>query len=152
MINDKLDKILNTNTLDKIINKKLIQEKRNEVHKILNTDTNINLDSKIRELKHTYKSELKGFKYVTDPDVFLNIKRKYVRYVGFNNQVYYGGFLVKTEKKNNTIFIYLINTNKKIWSIDFNNYYIFINDIISTKNEKIRKAFELYLLENENTN
>jgi hypothetical protein len=132
------------------INNKIIKKKREEVNNILNMEVTIKIDIKIKELKHTYKTELKGFKYVTDPTIFLSIKKIYVRYVGFNNQLYYGGFFVKAEQKNNTVFLYLINTNKQIWTIDFNNYYIFINDIISTKNEKIRKAFELYLLENEN--
>ena len=130
----------NMNNLKKIINKKHQNEKLAEVYQILHSDVNINLDTKIRELKHTYKTELKGFKYVIDPDILLNITKKYVRYVGFNNKLYYGGFLVKSEKKNNTTYIYLISTHKQIWSIDFNSYYIFINDIISTKNEKIRKA------------
>ena len=119
-----------------------------EIQKILKPEI-IDLNSKIKELKKLYKDELKGFKYVDDPNIFLQIKNKYIRYIGFNNKINYGGFFLKAVYKGNTVYIYLINKDKKVWYIDFNRNYVFINDIIN-ENVKMRKAFELYLLENEN--
>jgi hypothetical protein len=120
-----------------------------EVQKILGTKTNIDTDSKIKELKHTYKKDLKGFKYVVDPQLFFGMKNKYIKYVGFNNQLYYGGFFLKAENKCDSIFIYMINKDKKVWSIDFNKNYIFVNDKI-TEDDKIRDIFEQYLKDNQN--
>jgi hypothetical protein len=122
-------------------------DKLKEIKQILNSIEKIDLDSKVKELKKKFKIELKGFKYVTDANIFLNIKKKYVRYVEFNNKINYGGFFFKAEKKNNTIIIYLINSDKKVWSIDANKNYIFINDII-TENDRIRQMFENYLQSN----
>lgn len=126
-----------------------IKKKIREVRKILETKEEIFVDIKLKEIKKKYKEDLNDFKYVSDNNIFLNIKNKYIRYVGFNNKINYGGFFVKAENKNNTIFIYLINKDKKIWSIDVNKNYIFINDII-TENDKMRKEFEKFLLENQN--
>jgi len=123
-------------------------DKFKEVKKILNLKVKIDLDSKIKELKKIYKPYLKGFKYVVDSNTFLEIKNKYIRYVGFDNKINYGGFLLKAEKKGNIIYIYLINKDKKVWFINTNNFYIFINNIL-TKNEKTREQFEQFLLENE---
>jgi hypothetical protein len=120
-----------------------------EVRKILGTKEEISIDSKLKEIKKKYKEDLKDFKYVSDNNIFFNIKNKYIRYVGFNNKINYGGFFLKAEKKNNSIYIYLINKDRKVWSIDVNKNYVYINDII-THNERMRKEFEKYLLENEN--
>lgn len=119
-------------------------DKLKEIKQILNSIEKVDLDSKVKELKKKFKTELKGFQYVTDSNYFLNIKKKYVRYVGFNNKINYGGFFFKAEKKNNTVIIYLINTDKKVWSVDTNKNYIFVNEII-TENDKIRQIFEEFL-------
>ena len=93
--------------------------------------------------------DLKGFKYVVDPQLFFGMKNKYVKYVGFNNKLYFGGFFLKAESKGDSIFIYMINKDKKVWSIDFNRNYIFVNDKI-TEDDKIRDIFEQYLKDNQN--
>ena len=120
--------------------------KKHEIEEILNKREKINILEKIKDLRKLYKSELKDFKYVVDPNLFLTFKKKYVRYIEFNNNLNYGGFLYKTEKINNNFIIYLINKDKKIWTIDFNKNYIFVHDII-TENDKLRANFEKYLNE-----
>ncbi len=107
-----------------------MNDKLQEVKNILNSDIKINLDDIIKNIKKEYKTELKGFKYVFYGESLINLKNKYIKYVNFSNKLYYGGFLYKTEKKNNKYYIYLINKYKQIWVIDFDNYYIFINDIV----------------------
>ena len=123
-------------------------DKIKEVNKILNTKEEINITSKIISIKKKYKEELNNFEYVSNPKILLNAKKKYIRYVGFNNKINYGGFLFKVEKINNKFYIYLINKYKKVWNIDFDSYYIFVTNILN-ENEKIRKEFERYLLDNE---
>ena len=116
--------------------------KLEEVKKILNKKVNINIQEKIKYLKEKYEEELKEFTYIENEKYFLKNKNFYVRYVGFNNKLYYGGFFYKYDK--NTSKIFLVNTYRKIWSIDFNKNYVFINKILS-RNEQIRKSFEEYL-------
>jgi len=116
--------------------------KLDEIQKILNKKVNIDINSKILYLKEKYKEELKDFTYIDDKDFFFKNKNFFVRYVAFNDKLNYGGFFFKADKE--PLKIYLINTKKKVWSIDFNKNYIFINKIL-TNNEKMRIKFEEYL-------
>jgi hypothetical protein len=116
-----------------------------EVNDILKSKVKINLKSRIIEILNMYEDALKDFEYINNNDDLLLIKNKYIRYVEYNNKLNYGGFLVKSEKINNTIFIYLINTNKQIWKINANKNFIFCCDIL-TPSQKIRKSFEEFLL------
>lgn len=117
----------------------------NDVYKILNEIVYIDIHTKIKEIKNTYLNELKGFKYV-DEKQLLNLKKKYIRYVGFDNKINYGGFLIKSENKNNYSILYIMNQHKQVWTIKSNQYYIFVKDILNN-NEKMRKEFEQYLIE-----
>ena len=119
-----------------------------EVQYILKYKEEVNNEKKIKNYYEKYKKELDGFKYIKNENYFYKKKKFYVRYVGFNNKLYYGGFFVKAEKKNNTTYIYLINTKKKIWYIDFNRNFVFVNKIIS-EDDKIRQAFTEFLEKNK---
>ena len=119
-----------------------------EVQQILKYNEEVNNKEKIKGYYEKYKKELTGFKYIENEKYFDNKKRFYVRYISFNNKLYYGGFFVKAEKKNKTLYIYLINTKKKIWNIDFNRNFVFINKIIS-EDDKIRKTFIEFLEKNK---
>lgn len=119
-----------------------------EVKQILKYKEEVNNKERIKGYYEKYNKELDGFKYIENENYFNNKKNFYVRYIGFNNKLYYGGFFVKAEKKNNTIYIYLINTKKKIWNIDFNRNFVFVNKIIS-EDDKIRKAFIEFLEKQE---
>ena len=109
----------------------------------------VNNKDRINSYFEKYKNDLNGFKYIDNKNYFDDKKNLYIRYVGFNNKLYYGGFFVKVEHKNNSTLIYLINTKKKIWTIDFNKYFVFINKVIS-EDDKIRKAFIDFLEKNKN--
>jgi hypothetical protein len=128
------------------------KKKLAEVKAIMHTKDEVNIDKIISIIKKKYKEELKDFEYVDKPKKLLNIKKKYIRYVDYNYKIYYGGFLFKTEKIGNKIYLYLVNKDKKIWFIDCNRYYIFINDVISTQDEHLRNEFIKYLLEQEKKN
>lgn len=119
-----------------------------EVQQILKYKEEINNKELIENYYEKYKKELEDFKYIKNENYFNTHKRLYIRYISFNNKLYYGGFFVKIENKNKTTYIYLINTQKKIWYIDFNKHYIFVNKIIS-EDEKIRKTFTEFLEKNK---
>lgn len=119
-----------------------------EVQQIMKYNENINNKDRIKKYYVKYRKELEDFIYIDNERYFENNKKIYIRYIGFNDKLNYGGFFVKIEKKNNTSYIYLINTKRKIWYIDFKRYFIFINKII-TEDDKIRKAF-IEFLEKQN--
>ena len=122
-----------------------MNDKLEEIKKILSKKVIVNTLDTINDILKKYKNDLIDFKYIENSKYFLEKKKnKYVRYVGFNGKINYGGFLIKTEKKNNTVYLYLINKHKQVWYLDFNKNYIFVSNIL-TKNEIIRKEFEMYL-------
>jgi len=115
----------------------------NEVRDILNTPSEINLDQKIKEIIENNKEELNGFEYISDNDELLSLKKKFIKYFEYN-KLQYGGILYKTEKINNTVFIYLVNSKKQVWKINADKVFIFCTDIL-TPNQKTRKSFEDFL-------
>jgi hypothetical protein len=119
-----------------------------EVQQILKYNEKINNTERIKNYYKKYKIELENFKYIENKNYFDKKKKNYIRYIGFNNKLYYGGFFVKAEHKNNTTYIYIINTKKKMWYIDFNKYFIFVNKIIS-EDDKIRNKFIEFLEKNK---
>ena len=119
------------------------------VQQILKYNENINIKEKIKNFYQMYKNELDNFKYIEDETFFHKKKTIYVRYIGFNNKINYGGFFYKFEKKNNTTYVYLVNTKKQIWYFDFNKNFVFVNKVI-TEDDKIRKAFTEFLDKNKN--
>ena len=94
------------------------KEALKEVKDLLNNNTNIDLNKRILEIINIYKDELEDFEYVYNTTDLLYVKNKFIRYVEYNNKLNYGGFLVKSIKIKNNIFIYLINTNKKMWTVN----------------------------------
>lgn len=116
-----------------------------EIKKILEINNNFNINNVINNIKEKFKSELKGFQYIDDKKIITTFKNKYIRYVSFNNKLYYGGFFYKTENINGKLFIYLINKNKIPWRIDFDQYYIFYIKPIRTNNESKRNIFDIFI-------
>lgn len=116
-----------------------------EIKKILEINNNFNINDVINNIKEKFKSELKGFQYIDDKKIITTFKNKYIRYVSFNNTLYYGGFFYKTENINGKLFIYLINKNKIPWKIDFDQYYIFYTKPIRTNNESKRNIFDIFI-------
>ena len=119
-----------------------------EIQQILKYNEETNNKQKIKDLFGKYKKELEDFTYVENETYFINNKKIYIRYVGFNNKINYGGFFYKIEKLNKNTYIYLINSRRKVWFIDFNKHYVFANKIIS-EDDKIRKAFMEFLEKNK---
>lgn len=126
------------------------KKKLAEVKEILHSKEYIDINNIIKAIKQKYKDELMNFDYVKKPSDLLKYKNKYIRYVGYDYKLHYGGFLIKAEKIKKDIFIYLINKDKKVWIINSSRYYIFINDVISSRDNHLRNEFIKYLLTQEN--
>jgi len=111
---------------------------------------NINLQNKLNTIIKKYKKELSGFNYISEINELIQLKNIFIRYVSINDKLEYGGIYYKVEKINNEFYILLINKYKKIWSIKFNDNYIFYKNIINT-NESKRNLFEELLKKYDKT-
>jgi hypothetical protein len=117
-----------------------MNNKLKEVDDILNTPNNISIENTIAELYDNF-NELENFTYIENEEQILTLKKCVIRYVTFSKKLYYGGFFIKFEKNNNDMFIYLINKERKVWKINFNNYYVFFANK-HNKNDNMRQLFE----------
>ena len=108
--------------------------KLDEVNIIMNLE--INTNDYLEKLKKKYKKELNNFIYINHINDIIQIKNAYIRYISIKGKIGYGGIYYKVEKENNIFFILLINQNKKIWKISFNDNFIFYKLIENNNNQK----------------
>jgi len=85
---------------------------------------------------------LTGFKILNTIDKLYEYLRKgtkiFIRYVtATTKELHYGGFMLRCNDNE----IVLINKNRKPWTVNVNNYFIFYCKVLS-ENDKKRKAFE----------
>jgi hypothetical protein len=118
-----------------------MDKKLSEVRDILKKKVEVNINEKIKEFKKKYQEELDGFTYIDDKIIISTLKNKFIRYIGFNGLLNYGGFLYKVENG----LIYLINKDRRIWKINIDQNFIFYKDIIKTNNDLRRNAFDIFL-------
>jgi hypothetical protein len=125
-----------------------MNNKIKEIKNILNIEININ--TQIQYLKDKYKKELENFIYIEKINQLYEYPKLFIRYIGINGKLGWGGILLRIEQVNNKFFIYLINKKKKSWYIEFDKNYIFYQKIIKTNNENIRNIFTDFLTEYTN--
>ena len=100
-----------------------------------------NDDGYIKSLKLKFK-ELDGYEYVTIKDLSKIKLGGYIRCVNMNEELKWGGILIKINNlndKENLEFV-LKNTNNNIWTISYYNYYIFYKKQV-TRNDVLKKLF-----------
>jgi hypothetical protein len=108
--------------------------KLDEVNIIMNLE--INTNNYLEKLKKKYKNELNDFTYVNHINDIIILKDAFIRYISVKGQIGYGGFYYKVIKENNNFFILLINQNKKIWKVSFNDNFIFYKFIENNNDQK----------------
>ena len=106
-------------------------------------DLVIDTKQQLKFLKEKYKKELENFKYIKKITDIYGKQKIYIRYIGINGRLYWGGFLFKINKINNKFIILLINKDKKPWSVDFDTHYVFYNSII--RDDNLRDIFTEFL-------
>ena len=129
-------------TLNENEEKKQLQRKQ-EIYELLNNDNEIStVLETIEDIKKEYNEHLKGFKILNTIDKLYEYLRKgtkiFIRYVtATTKELHYGGFMLRCNDNE----IVLINKNRKPWTVNVNNYFIFYCKVLS-ENDKKRKAFE----------
>lgn len=99
------------------------------------------------ELKNKFKEELNDYKLVTNLEDLYNLKSAgYIRYVNYNDELKFGGILLKVFKseekddfkKKNLLLIQNSNNNK--WVISWEKNYIFYKNQ-TKKGDNLRSLF-----------
>jgi hypothetical protein len=116
-----------------------MNKKLKEIEKIysIQIDTNKYLNKLIEK----YKSELDGFTYAENINDIIKNKKIYIRYISTKGKLEYGGIYYKVIEKNKKFYILLINKYKNIWSISFDENFIFYKNILNNDDNK-RAIFE----------
>jgi hypothetical protein len=98
--------------------------------------------SYINYLKEKYEIELSEYKYISNENIDELITGGYVRYVNMNEELKWGGILVKkvSQKKLSRMKLVLKNTGNNYWNIKYKNFYIFYRKNFS-KYDKFKDLF-----------
>ena len=96
---------------------------------------------KVTELKNKYKNELEDYNFVKDKHAFEKIKKGgYVRYFNLNEELKWGGILIKKVKNNDMDLMVLCNSGCNRFVVSFQKNYIFYKNH-QTASDKTRKLF-----------
>tara|TARA_B100001093_G_scaffold518511_1_gene603618 strand:+ start:324 stop:716 length:393 start_codon:yes stop_codon:yes gene_type:complete len=101
-----------------------------------------NLDKKINSWFKKYPKELEDYEFVYSLDQLRNQVKAggYIRYFNNNEELRYGGFLVRKIEEDDNYRLSLMNMNGKKWTIVWSRNYIFYKKH-TTANDKLRKIF-----------
>lgn len=94
-------------------------------------------------LKEKYKTELDKYSIIEKKDINKLKIGGYVRYINLNNELKWGGILIKKIKENNFNFL-ILKTNINIIKICFEKNIIFYQNH-RTSADKMREIFISYL-------
>jgi hypothetical protein len=100
-----------------------------------------NKNLKVDELKKKYKNELEDYNFVKDKKAFDKIKKGgYVRYFNLNEELKWGGILIKKVKNNDMDLMVLCNSGCNRFIVSFQKNYIFYKPH-QTASDKTKKLF-----------
>jgi hypothetical protein len=119
-----------------------MNKKLKEIDKIYNIQ--IDTNKYLNKLLEKYKNELDGFKYAPSINDIIQNKKIFIRYISTKGKLCYGGIYYKVDEKNNKFYILLVNKYKNIWSISFDENFIFFKNI-SDDNDNKRDLFKSLL-------
>lgn len=92
-----------------------------------------------------YKEELEEYEFIENLSKFNSLKKGgYIRYINLNEELKWGGILLKKYKFDDINMMLLCNSNSKNFSISFEKNYIFYKKH-TTQADKTRKLFLSYL-------
>lgn len=100
------------------------EEKNLKIDKLLKNKSN---DNYVNYLKNKYSVELNEYEYIESSNIKKLKLGGYIRYIDINEDIKWGGILIKINNINklSKCVLSLKNTNNDIWKIKFIKYYIF---------------------------
>lgn len=101
-----------------------------------------NFNEIVKSIKKKYEIELHQYEYIDGNNTSYLKLGGYIRYVTFEEELKWGGILVKIENCNeiSKLKLYLKNTSNKVWKINFNRFFVFYKNH-KTRNDKLRGLF-----------
>ena len=99
-------------------------------------------DKYINYLKNKFDIELNDYFYINDKNLDQMKVGGYIRYVTINEELKWGGILIKIKDIKRLIKMKLVlkNSTNNYWNIKFKNFYIFYRKNVS-KYDKFRELF-----------
>lgn len=103
------------------------------------------LNKKLDIFFSKFNEELEDYIFVKNLEEFLNLKKGgYIRYIDFNDNLKWGGILLKSFSYKSMNMMLLCNSSSKTFNISFEKNYIFYKKH-TTQSDKTRKLFLSYL-------
>ena len=100
-----------------------------------------NIELKIEELKKKYKNELEDYQYIKDLKQYEKIQNGgYIRYFNLNDELKWGGILIKKINNNDMDLMVLCNSGCNRFVVSFQKNHIFYKPH-QTASDKTRKLF-----------
>ena len=103
------------------------------------------MDKKINKWKKKYSKELEDYEFVFNSDEFYQLKiGGYIRYFNLNNELKWGGILLKVFKQEDRNLMVLGNSEFKRMVVSFDKNYVFYKTH-KTASDINRKLFISFL-------
>lgn len=103
------------------------------------------IDKKIKKWKKKYNKELEDYEFVYNEDEFYQLKiGGYIRYFNLNNELKWGGILLKKFKQDDRNLMIIANSNLKRLVVSYDKNYIFYKGHKTTSDIN-RKLFISFL-------
>ena len=132
---DDLEKSNREEKIDKLINKLIGSQEQ----------WTIDMNKKITKWRLKYEKELEDYEFVYNVDEFYQLKMGgYIRYFNLNDELRWGGILLKKVKNNEINLMILANSDFKRFTVSFDRNYVFYKSH-KTQSDKNRKIFLTYL-------
>jgi hypothetical protein len=99
------------------------------------------IKNKVNEFKNKYKDELEDYTFIKDIEEYNKIQKGgYVRYFNLNEEIKWGGILIKKIQNNDMDLMVLCNSGCNRFVVSFQKNYIFYKSH-QTASDKTRKLF-----------
>ena len=102
----------------------------------------LKLKKKEEKWRKKYTEELENYVFIpTKKDLEKYVKiGGYIRYINLNNELKWGGILLRVYQDKNNWKLFLKNTSNKKWNITWDNNYIFYREH-RTSSDKLKELF-----------
>ena len=99
------------------------------------------VNRKVKSFFKEYSEELEDYNYISNIEEYNKIKKGgYVRYFNLNDEIKWGGILIKKTKNNDMDLMVLCNSTCNRFVVSFQKNYIFYKPH-QTASDKTRKLF-----------